>query len=74
MKRPGGSVLCRFDLSGMRDKIAVISARRATYDLMNRLIARFGPEPEAWVPHYERLAPDIADQPTVGETDIMAAE
>ena len=27
MKRPGGSVLCRFDLSGARDKIAVISAR-----------------------------------------------
>jgi type IV secretion system protein VirB4 len=66
MKRPGGSVLCRFDLSGARDKIAVISARRATHDLMNRLIARHGPAPEAWVPHFEQLAPGIVDQPTAG--------
>ena len=64
MKRPGGSVLCRFDLSGARDKIAVISARHATHELMNRLIARHGPAPEAWVPHFERLAPGIVDQPT----------
>jgi type IV secretion system protein VirB4 len=64
VKRPGGSVLCRFDLTGARDKIAVISARRATYELMNRLIARHGAEPEAWVPHFERLAPGIVDQPT----------
>jgi type IV secretion system protein VirB4 len=64
MKRPGGSVLCRFDLSGACDKIAVISARRATHELMNRLIARHGPEPEAWVPHFEQLAPGIVDQPT----------
>ena len=64
MKRPGGSVLCRFDLSGTRDKVAVISARAATYDLCNRLIARHGPEPEAWVPHFERQAPGLVDAPT----------
>ena len=43
------------------DKIAVISARRATYDLMNRLIARHGVQPEAWVPHFERMAPAVVD-------------
>jgi type IV secretion system protein VirB4 len=71
MKRPGGSVLCRFDMSGARDKIAVISARRSTHDLMNRLIARHGPEPRAWVPHFERLAPGAVDDPTAaaGEED-----
>ena len=69
MKRSGGSVLCRFDLSGARDKIAVISARRATYDLMNRLIARHGNQPEAWVPHFERLAPGIIDQPSAEQEE-----
>ena len=64
MKRPGGSVLCRFDLSGALDKVAVISARAATYELCNRLIARHGPEPADWVPHFERLAPGLADAPT----------
>ncbi len=64
LKRPGGSVLCRFDLSGAKDKIAVISARGKTYDLMNRLIARHGSDPEAWVPHFERQAPSIAADPT----------
>lgn len=67
LKRPGGSVLCRFDLSGARDKIAVISGRRSTYDLMNRLIARLGPAPEAWVPEFERLAPAVADEPVMAE-------
>lgn len=72
IRRPGGSVLCRFDLSGAKDKIAVISGRRATYDLMNRLIARHGSDPEAWVPHFERLAPGIVDAPTIGQ--LEAAE
>jgi type IV secretion system protein VirB4 len=65
MKRPGGSVLCRFDMSGAREKIAVISARRATYDLMDRLIARYGSDPESWVPHFERLAPAVIDDPAL---------
>ncbi len=64
LHRPGGSVLCRFDLSGAKDKVAVISARKSTYDLMNRLIARHGSDPEAWVPHFEQLAPSIAADPT----------
>ena len=72
MKRPGGSVLCRFDLSGAKDKIAVISGRRATYDLMNRLIARHGAEPEAWVPHFERMAPGVVDAPTADQAEAAA--
>ena len=67
IKRPTGSVLCRFDLSAARGKVAVISGRRATYDLMLRLIARHGPDPEAWVPFYEQQAPGIADEPTAGQ-------
>ena len=65
MKRPGGSVLCRFDLSGMKDMVSVVSGRRATFDLSERLIARYGADPENWVPHYERQAPGIADEPTI---------
>lgn len=71
VKRPGGSVLCRFDLSGARDKIAVISGRRSTYELCNRLIARHGADPAEWVPHFERLAPDVADAPT-DRTEVAA--
>ena len=67
IKRPTGSVLCRFDLSAARGKVAVISGRRATYDLMLRLIARHGPDPEVWVPLYEQQAPGIADEPTAGQ-------
>jgi len=72
IKRPGGSVLCRFDMSGARGKIAVISARRATYELMNALIARHGPDPRDWVPHFERLAPDAADAPAAFRLETAA--
>ena len=73
IKRPGGSVLCRFDMSGAKEKIAVISARRSTYELSNRLIAQYGPEPEAWVPEFERLAPGIVDEPTLPQQKEIAA-
>jgi len=72
VKRPGGSVPCRFDLSGAREKIAVISARRASHELMNRLISRHGPDPESWVPHFERLAPDLVDRPTDARQEAVA--
>ena len=72
IKRPGGSVLCRFDLSGAKDKIAVISGRRATYELMNRLIAQHGPEPQAWVPHFERQAPGVVNAPTADQREAAA--
>ena len=72
IKRPGGSVLCRFDLSGAKDKIAVISGRRATYELMNRLIAQYGSEPEAWVPHYERQAPGWVETPVAAMRETAA--
>lgn len=72
MKRPGGSVLCRFDLSGAKDKIAVISGRRATFELMNRLVARHGPAPEAWVPHFERQAQGIIDDPALDRAEAAA--
>jgi type IV secretion system protein VirB4 len=65
LKRPSGSVLCRFDLSGAMDKVAVVSARESTYQLMNRLIAVHGPDPKDWVPHYERHAPRLAADPSL---------
>ena len=64
IKRPSGSVLCRFDLSGLRDKVAVISGRRSTYALSNRLIARHGADPRDWVPHFEIQAPGLSDDPS----------
>ncbi|HTC07281.1 MAG TPA: type IV secretion system protein VirB4 [Acetobacteraceae bacterium] len=64
IKRPSGSVICRFDLSAAREKVAVISGRRATYSLMLRLIEQYGDRPEDWVPHYECDAPHLAEDPT----------
>lgn len=62
--RPGGeAMVCGFDLSKVPGKIAVMSGRRSTYDLMNELKAQYGDRPENWVPHYERLAPGLVDKP-----------
>jgi type IV secretion system protein VirB4 len=63
LKRPGGSVICRFDLSRRKDQIAVISGRRATYELALELRRKYGEAPELWVPHYEREAPLVVDDP-----------
>jgi type IV secretion system protein VirB4 len=69
VSRPGGSFVGRLDLSKMMEHVAVLSARRSTYDLMRRLQARYGQEPEAWVPHFEREAPALADKPLLVEAE-----
>ena len=71
LKRPGESIICRFDLSGAPQALAVLSARRKTYDLMRSLQARHGTAPEQWLPHYERLAPGLAADP-IGARDEPA--
>jgi type IV secretion system protein VirB4 len=63
LKRPSGSVLCRFDLGSMRGPLSALSGRRKTFDLSTDLIAQHGEDPRAWVPEYERIAPDLADDP-----------
>ena len=71
LHRPGGSVLCKYDLSFDKGKVAVLSARDSTYRLMCQLIARYGDDPECWVPEFERLAPGIVDEPTERPTITM---
>jgi type IV secretion system protein VirB4 len=60
VQQPGGSYIARFDLSAAPGMVAVVSGRDSTYELANDLIARHGADPAAWVPEYEKLAPDVA--------------
>jgi type IV secretion system protein VirB4 len=72
LKRPGGSTICRFDLGRRPDQIAVISGRRATYELALELRRKYGEEPQLWVPHFERLAPGLVDDPLLQRKDKAA--
>lgn len=69
LKRPGESLICRFDLKGADAALTVLSSRRSLYRLMRALQARHGREPEKWLPHYERLAPAVAAAPASGKED-----
>ena len=73
LKRPSGSVICRFDLSRRPDQIAVISGRRSIYELALRLRNQYGTDPALWVPHYERQAPLIVDDPQLQTSKEKAA-
>ncbi len=72
MKRPGGSTICRFDLGRRPDQIAVISGRRSTYELALDLRRKYGEEPQLWVPHFERLAPGLVDDPQLQRKEKAA--
>ena len=72
MKRPGGSTICRFDLGRRPDQIAVISGRRSTYELALALRRKHGEDPQLWVPHYERLAPGLVDDPPLKRKEKAA--
>jgi type IV secretion system protein VirB4 len=47
------SVVAKLPLAGMDDDLAVLSARTSNLELMDRLIARYGEDPEAWGPHFD---------------------
>ena len=58
VKRGRHSAVCQLDLKGFDAQLAVISGRASSVEFLTQLIARYGPEPSAWLPafcaRYER--------------------
>jgi type IV secretion system protein VirB4 len=52
LKQQTQSVICELDLSSCPEKVAVLSGGETTIRLMRRLIAEYGPEPDAWLPAF----------------------
>ena len=52
LKRETGSVICEFDLSDMRDYIAVLSGRANTVRFAAALRAELGEDPATWLPAF----------------------
>lgn len=52
IKRGRHSAVCQLDLKGFARELAVISGRASTVDLLNRVIAEHGPEPEHWLDEF----------------------
>ncbi|HEY4214958.1 MAG TPA: VirB4 family type IV secretion/conjugal transfer ATPase [Steroidobacteraceae bacterium] len=50
LKQGHHSVLCRLDLQGFDEPLAVISGRAATVQCVRQLIAKAGPRSQAWLP------------------------
>lgn len=46
------SVVLKLPLDGMADDLAVLSARTSNLALMDRLIAQYGEDADAWYPHF----------------------
>lgn len=57
VSRAGASVVCRFDLSVIRQHLWMLSGRATTRPLLERLYAEHGGDPEKWVPLYMEQAP-----------------
>ena len=53
LKQGRHSVVARLPLAGMDDDLAVLSARTANLELMDRLIAQYGEDPDTWAPHFD---------------------
>jgi type IV secretion system protein VirB4 len=52
VKQGHQSVVCKLDLRGFDFELDVISGRAATVELANRIIARVGRDPDAWLPAF----------------------
>jgi type IV secretion system protein VirB4 len=47
------SVLCRLDLAGMADEIALLSGRTETVELLDLILPETGEDPAAWMPVFQ---------------------
>jgi len=54
IRQPSGSVLGKLDLTGCEDEIAVLSGRKETVLLMDKLIAQYGEQAENWLPEFKK--------------------
>jgi len=53
LKQGRHSVVAKLPLAGMDDDLAVLSARTSNLELMDRLIAQYGEDPDVWASHFD---------------------
>lgn len=61
LKRDSGSVICEFDLSPLREYVAVLSGRANTVRFCDRLRQELGEAPEQWLPEFMRRFDEVRD-------------
>ncbi len=61
LKRGSGSVICEFDLSSLREYVAVLSGRANTVRFCDRLRKELGESPEQWLPEFMRRFDEVCD-------------
>jgi type IV secretion system protein VirB4 len=61
LKRDIGSVICEFDLSPLREYVAVLSGRANTVRFAERLRQELGDAPEQWMPEFMRRFHEVRD-------------
>ena len=54
VKQGHNSVVAKLDLKGFDAELAVLSARKASIERMQRLIESMGEDPEEWLPNFMR--------------------
>ncbi|OYY01966.1 MAG: hypothetical protein B7Y73_09965, partial [Acidocella sp. 35-58-6] len=52
LKREQGSVICEFDLSAVREFVAVLTSRKNTVVFAEKLRREFGEDPDRWLPEF----------------------
>ena len=55
VKQGENSTVCSLDLRGFEDELAVLSGNTDTAALCERLVATYGSDPAAWLPHFHQL-------------------
>jgi type IV secretion system protein VirB4 len=55
IKQGANSVVCKLNLRGFDDQLAVLSGNTATSLLVERLVADLGDDPNRWLPEFHRI-------------------
>jgi type IV secretion system protein VirB4 len=48
------SIVCRLDLRGMEDELAILSSRRTSIELAQQVLQQTGSDPARWLPEFHR--------------------
>ncbi|AWD32932.1 Type IV secretion system protein VirB4 [Candidatus Fokinia solitaria] len=61
IKQGNDAVIAKIDLSGMDDVISILSGRAETVLILDSIIAKYGANPEIWLPKFHKRLKEMQD-------------
>ena len=68
LKHGNDSIIAELDLSSLDHIISILSSNETSIDVMEKIIQRFGKDPEQWIPEFQTVITQLLDSEDSSQT------